>query len=173
MRNTSLFCSTGFQPVPRRANHATRHGLKTRATSGWRRHNAFTLIELLLVMVILVVLAAVVVPKFTNRSEQARTTAAKTQINSFETALDAFEVDCGRYPSSEEGLGALVSPPSGVQGWHGPYVKAIPADPWGTPYVYRYPGTHNAASYDVFSMGPDQHEGNDDIDNWSQNTQQK
>jgi general secretion pathway protein G len=139
----------------------------------YRRYNAFTLIELLLVMVILVVLAAVVVPKFTNRSEQARNTAARTQINSFETSLDAFEVDCGRYPSSEEGLGALINPPSNVQGWHGPYLKTIPIDPWGQPYVYRYPGTHNANSYDVFSTGPDQHEGNDDIDNWSQGTAQK
>src|SRR3954470_16670053 len=89
-----------------------------------RRRSAFTLIELLLVMVILVVLAAVVVPKFTSRSEQARQTAAGTDINSFETSLDAFEVDCGRYPSTEEGLQALVNPPSGVQNWRGPYVKA-------------------------------------------------
>src|SRR5438034_683503 len=100
MRNTMVFCSTGFQPVPPCASRATRHGLKTRATTQARLRNAFTLIELLLVMVILVVLAAVVVPKFTNRSEQARNTAARTQINSFETSLDAFEVDCGRYPSS-------------------------------------------------------------------------
>jgi len=133
-----------------------------------RRRNAFTLIELLLVMVILVVLAAVVVPKFTSRSEQARQTAARTDINSFETALDAFEVDCGRYPATEEGLGALVSPPSGVQNWRGPYVKAVPNDPWQKPYQYRYPGTHNASSYDVYSTGPDRVEGNDDIDNWSQ-----
>lgn len=138
-----------------------------------RRRNAFTLIELLLVMVILVVLAAVVVPKFTTRSEQARQTAARTDINSFETSLDAFEVDCGRYPSSEEGLNALVSPPSGVQGWHGPYVKAVPLDPWKHPYQYRYPGTHNANSYDVYSTGPDGAEGNDDIDNWSQGAPQK
>ena len=76
---------------------------------------AFTLIELLLVLVILAVLAAVVVPKFTNRSEQARITAAKTDISMLETALDTFEVDCGRYPSGEEGLAALIQPPASVQ----------------------------------------------------------
>ena len=130
---------------------------------------AFTLIELLLVLVILAVLAAVVVPKFTSRSEQARTTAAKTDISSMETALDAFEVDCGRYPSSEEGLRALVEAPGNVQNWRGPYLKrGVPNDPWGNPYVYRYPGTNNPSGFDLFSMGPDGREGNDDLTNWQQ-----
>jgi general secretion pathway protein G len=135
-----------------------------------QRNHAFTLIELLLVMVILVVLAAVVVPKFTNRTEQARTTAAKTDISAMDTALDAFEVDCGRYPSNDEGLGALLQAPANVQGWHGPYLKRneVPKDPWGQAYVYRFPGSHNTNGYDLFSMGPDAREGNDDIDNWSQ-----
>jgi general secretion pathway protein G len=133
------------------------------------RGGAFTLIELLLVLVILAVLAAVVVPKFTNRSEQARITAAHTQISSFETSMDAFEVDCGRYPSSEEGLRALVEAPSGVQNWHG-YMKQIPNDPWGHPYVYQFPGTHNPNGFDLYSLGPDGREGNDDIDNWSGGT---
>ena len=135
-----------------------------------RNRSAFTLIELLLVMVILVVLAAVVVPKFTNRTEQACITAAKTDITALDTALDAFEVDCGRYPSNEEGLGALFTAPGNVQNWHGPYLKksGVPNDPWGNAYVYRYPGTHNASGYDLLSMGPDGREGNDDIDNWSQ-----
>src|SRR5438876_110920 len=130
--------------------------------------SAFTLIELLLVMVILVVLAAVVVPKFTSRSEQARVTAATTDISNLETALDAFEVDNGRYPSNEEGLAALVSPPAGLQNWHGPYIKrGVPNDPWGAPYVYRFPGSHNASGYDLLSMGADGREGNDDITNWT------
>ena len=90
-------------------------------------------------MVILVVLAAVVVPKFTTRSEQARQTAARTDINSFETSLDAFEVDCGRYPSSEEGLNALVNAPSDLPQWHGPYIKSVQTDPWGQPSVLWYP----------------------------------
>jgi len=130
--------------------------------------NAFTLIELLLVMVILVVLAAVVVPKFTGRSEQARLTAAKTDISAIDGSLDAFEVDNGRYPSSEEGLGALITAPNGLAQWKGPYLKRnnVPVDPWGNAYVYKFPGQHNASGFDLYSMGPDGREGNDDIGNW-------
>lgn len=131
---------------------------------------AFTLIELLLVMVILAILAAVVVPKFTARSKDAKIAAAKTSISAFGTALDAFEVDMGRYPNSTEGLQVLRTPPSdGGTDWKGPYVqKDIGNDPWNNPYVYRCPGQHNANGYDLFSMGPDGKEGGgDDIDNWS------
>jgi general secretion pathway protein G len=137
--------------------------------SGPPARRAFTLIELLLVMVILSVLAAVVVPKFTNRSEQARNTAAKADIASIDLVLDTMEVDAGRYPTTEEGLGALVEQPANVKQWRGPYVKrGMPIDPWGNPYVYRCPGLHNVNGYDLFSMGPDGHEGGgDDIDNWS------
>ena len=133
-----------------------------------RARSAFTLIELLLVMVILVILAAVVVPKFTGRSEQARNTAAKTDIAAIDGAIDQFEVDNGRYPSNEEGLSALFQAPSGLSNWHGPYLKrsAVPVDPWGNPYQYRSPGTHNTNGFDLFSMGPDGREGNDDIVNW-------
>lgn len=134
-----------------------------------REARAFTLVELLLVLVILAVLAMVVVPKFTGRSEQARETAAKTDIANLETALDAFEVDCGRFPSTEEGLRVLLEPPAGVQNWRGPYIKRAPVDPWGNAYVYRYPGAHNAGSYDLSSPGPDGREGGDnDVTNWSQ-----
>jgi general secretion pathway protein G len=130
----------------------------------------FTLIELLLVLVILATLAAIVVPKFTKRSEQARTTAAGTDIANIELALDAFEVDCGRYPTAEEGLRALVEQPSNANGWKGPYLKkALPKDPWGNQYVYRCPGQHNTNGCDLYSFGPDgQDGGGDDIDNWSQ-----
>lgn len=135
------------------------------------RRGGFTLIELLLVLVILAVLAAVVVPKFTGRSEQARTAAAKTDVALIETQLDAFEVDAGRYPTTEEGIAALVQMPASVKSWHGPYLKrGVPNDPWGRPYVYRYPGQFNPTSYDLSSFGPDGNEGGgDDIDNWTQN----
>ncbi len=136
-----------------------------------RRRAGFTLIELLLVLVILAVLAAIVVPKFTGRSEQARVAAAKTDISNIETALNAFEVDTGRFPKSDEGLMPLINKPSDVSVWHGPYLGrgVIPKDPWGAQYVYRYPGTNNVNGFDLFSMGPDGHEGGgDDIDNWSQ-----
>jgi general secretion pathway protein G len=129
--------------------------------------SAFTLIELLLVMVILVVLAAVVVPRFTGRTEQARITAAKTDVSMLDGAIETFEVDNGRYPSNEEGIGALVAAPSGLQNWKGPYIKrGVPNDPWGNPYVYKSPGTHNPNGFDLYSMGPDGREGNDDIGNW-------
>ena len=130
---------------------------------------AFTLIELLLVLVILAALAAVVVPRFTKRSEQARVTAARTDISNLEVALDAFEVDTGRYPSSDEGLGALMEAPANVTGWNGPYLKrAVGNDPWGKPYVYSSPGQNNTSSYDLHSFGPDGQDGTeDDINNWT------
>jgi len=135
----------------------------------WTRR-AFTLIELLLVLVILATLAAVIVPRFTRRSEQARITAARADIASLEVALDAFEVDTGRYPTTEEGLGALLEAPSDVTGWHGPYIKrGLPKDPWGRPYIYKCPGDHNTTGYDLYSYGPNGQEGGgDDIDNWSE-----
>lgn len=121
----------------------------------------FTLIELLLVMVILAILAAVVVPKFTGRTEQARETAAKTDLANFKTLLGAFEIDTGRFPSTDEGLAALVSAPAGVQNWRGPYTEKVPDDPWGHAYIYRVPGSNNR-DYDLFSTGPDGREGTAD-----------
>ena len=90
---------------------------------------AFTLIELLLVLVILGILAAIVVPKFAGRTEQARQAAAQTQIANFATALDAFEVDNGYYPKGKGGLNELVEAPRDAQSWKGPYLKDIPNDP--------------------------------------------
>ena len=134
------------------------------------RNRAFTLIELLLVLVILGVLALVVVPKFAGRSEEARKTAARTDISMLEGQIDIFEQDCGRFPSNDEGLAALVSAPPNAPKWKGPYIKrGVPKDPWGNEYVYRYPGTHNANSYDLYSMGPDGREGGDDITNFATN----
>jgi general secretion pathway protein G len=134
-----------------------------------RKNPGFTLIELMLVMVILVVLAAVVVPKFTNRSEQAREAAAKTDIRNIETALSTFEIDNGRFPSADEGLAALFEEPQNARSWKGPYLmRGMPKDPWGTPYVYRYPATISKSGYDLLSCGPDRREGgDDDIGNWS------
>ena len=141
-------------------------GIQTRVIRS--RRGGFSLIELLLVLVILAVLAAVVVPKFTNRTEQARITAAKTDISMLSTALDTFEVDQGRFPSGDEGLDALVRAPANTPNWKQPYIsRGVPNDPWGRPYIYRYPGTNNTHSYDLYSFGPDGREGNDDIDNWS------
>jgi general secretion pathway protein G len=128
----------------------------------------FTLIELLLVLVILGILAAIVVPKFSGRTEQARRTAAQSQIATFGTALDAFEVDNGFYPKGKSGLGDLVAAPRDLKNWKGPYLKGeIPMDPWGNAYIYESPGKHNPTSYDVSSMGPDGRlNTEDDITNW-------
>ena len=132
-----------------------------------RSQRAFTLIELLLVLVILGILAAIVVPKFAGRTEQAREAAAKTQVANFSTALDAFEVDNGYYPKGKSGLNDLVVAPRDAQNWKGPYLKDIPNDPWQKPYVYQAPGKHNVTSYDLASMGPDGRENTeDDVTNW-------
>lgn len=131
------------------------------------RHG-FTLVEMLLVLVILATLAAIVIPKLAGRGEQAKVTAAKTQISSFESALDAFEIDTGSYPGGNNGLDALVNQPSNAQDWKGPYLKSIPADPWGNAYVYTYPGKNNANGPDLLSGGPDGRAGSDDdVNNWS------
>lgn len=142
----------------------------TRPAAAPRRARGFTLIELLLVLAILAALAAMVVPKFTRRSQQAKITAAQVDISNVELALDAFEVDCGRFPTTQEGLGALIEQPANADGWMGPYIKrGIPKDPWVNPYVYRYPGQQNTDGYDLHSYGPDgQNGGEDDIDNWSE-----
>ena len=138
---------------------------KLQARNGQR---GFTLIELLLVLVILGILAAIVVPKFSGRTEQARVAAAQTQVAGFRTALDAFEVDTGSYPKGSAGLQDLVQQPRDAQGWKGPYMNEIPLDPWQHPYVYVCPGRNNPSSYDLYSLGPDGQEGTeDDITNWS------
>ena len=134
-------------------------------TKKQRRH-AFTLVEMLLVVAILALLAGIVLPRLTGQKEKANIAAAKTQISSFGTALDMFEVDNGHYPKS---LQDLVTQPRDAQQWH-QYLDAIPMDPWGHPYVYTFPGKHRVGSYDLMSMGPDGRAGNeDDVANWLTN----
>jgi general secretion pathway protein G len=129
-------------------------------------HRAFTLVEMLLVVTIIGILAALVIPKIMGRSEQARMTAAHADISGgIKSALDAFEVDNGFYPKS---LQDLVQQPSNAKNWHGPYLDKIPMDPWGNNYIYYYPGKHNQSAYDLLSVGPDGKEGtDDDIGNWT------
>jgi len=100
--------------------------------------------------------------------EQLRITRARANLAILESALDQFELDCGRYPTAAEGLAALVSRPPDVAGWHGPYVKKLADDPWGRPYRYRCPGLHKN-DFDLFSIGPDGAEGGrDEITNWDE-----
>jgi len=131
---------------------------------------AFTLIELLLVVTIISVLAAVVVPRFFGRSQEARITAARqTIVGAFGIAMDLFEQDVGRYPSMEEGLQVLIQN-SQIRNWRGPYLKSasIPLDPWGNQYRYTYPSalTDSEYLYDIISAGPDSTFGTrDDVTN--------
>lgn len=127
---------------------------------------AFTLIELLLVITIISVLAAVVVPRFFGRSQEARIVAARqTIVGTFGIAMDLFEQDTGRYPRTGEGLQALIHNPQ-IKNWHGPYLKSasIPLDPWGNQYKYSYPSelTSSEFLYDIVSAGQDGIYGNND-----------
>ncbi|HUD45667.1 MAG TPA: type II secretion system major pseudopilin GspG [Candidatus Baltobacteraceae bacterium] len=127
-----------------------------RRNSAALRRNAFTLVELLLVLTILAILAGIVLPRMTGSTERARTTAAMTQISTLGTALGAYEVDNGNYPRGRDGLQALMVKPRDAQNWHGPYMeKDIPLDPWGHPYVYECPGKRNPSGYDLYATGPD------------------
>jgi general secretion pathway protein G len=137
----------------------------TRSEIRNRRYGAFTLVEILLVMTIIGILAAIVIPKMVGRSEQARQTAAHADLSSIKTALDAFEVDNGYYPKNAMDL---LQQPRDAKNWHGPYLDKIPQDPWGNNYVYTFPGKHNPNSYDLMSVGRDGKEGTeDDIGNWT------
>jgi len=118
------------------------------------RRQGFTLVEMLLVLVILATLAAIVYPKVMGRTRQANDTAVRTQINSFKTALDSFEIDNGYYPKGRNGLQELLVQPRDAVKWHGPYMDSIPKDPWQNEYIYECPGKHNPAFYDIYSQGP-------------------
>ncbi len=132
-----------------------------------RHPSAFTLVELMLVVTIIGILAALVIPKIAGRGEEARIKAAYADVHGgIKTALDTYEVDNGFYPRS---LQDLIQQPSNARNWHGPYFDPpqLPVDPWGNPYVYYYPGKHNPDGYDLLSVGPDGKEGtDDDIVSW-------
>jgi len=129
-----------------------------------------TLIEMLVVVTIIGLFAALVVPRMLKRSDIARVTAARAQINAFMTALGTYKLDTGTFPTTEEGLQALRDKPTDVNQWAGPYLpQEIPNDPWGHPYIYKYPGEHGDEP-DVISYGQDGQPGgeglNADIVSW-------
>ncbi|WP_345532379.1 type II secretion system major pseudopilin GspG [Viridibacterium curvum] len=130
----------------------------------------FTLLELLVVMVIIGLLAGYVAPKFFAHIGKSEVKAARAQLDSLEKALDAYRLDVGSYPTTEQGLGALIALPPGVARWQGPYLKkGLPADPWGRAYQYANPGEHGG-DFDLYSFGKDGQTGGageaEDITNW-------
>ncbi len=130
----------------------------------------YSLIELLIVLAIIGLIVGLVGPRLLNYLETSKVKSARLQIDNFSKSLDLFFLDAGRYPTSAEGLEALVQKPAAVSGWSGPYLKGekVPTDPWGSKYNYRSPGEHGR--YDVYSYGADGRDGgtgNDaDITNW-------
>ena len=129
-----------------------------------------TLIEMLVVVTIIALFAALVAPRFLNKTDAARRVAAKAQINAFTTALGAYKLDTGTYPTTDQGLHALRNHPEGVGQWAGPYLpQDIPNDPWGHPYLYKYPGEHGDEP-DIVCLGQDGAPGGDgnnaDIVSW-------
>jgi len=134
-----------------------------------KTQSGITLIELLVVMVIIAMFATIVGQRLFRNVEKARQTTAKAQISEFESVLDAFKLDTGRYPTTEEGLQSLRARPGTLERWDGPYLrKDVPLDPWQRPYVYRFPGQHS--DYDLYSQGADGQDGGDgenaDVTNW-------
>jgi len=135
------------------------------------RRAAFTLIEIMVVVVILGILAATIIPQFIGTTHDARVSAAKATIAELESALERFYIHMDRHPSTEEGLKVLVDPPAGEdKKWRGPYIKMLRPDPWGNPYQYRNPGVHHPSSFDIWSRGADGADGGEgdraDIGNW-------
>ena len=140
------------------------------------RRAGFTLMEMMVVLAIIGTLAMLVGPSILRNVGDANVTAAKSQIETFAVALDAYRLDTGTYPTTDEGLSALrVQPITGTArlGWRGPYLrKTVPLDPWGRPYVYTAPGVHNPDSYDLYTLGKDGLPGGDgenaDITSWGE-----
>ena len=137
-----------------------------------RQPHGFSLVEILLVVIIIGTLSAMVIPRLTGRSDQARIAAAKADVEvNIATALKLYELDNGFFPTTEQGLAALLKKPTTdpiPQNWNGPYLENRPKDPWGRPYQYESPGTHRPHDYDLYSLGRNAKEEftDDDIVNW-------
>ena len=132
------------------------------------RNQGFTLIEVMIVVVILGILASIVVPRVMDRPEQARQVKARQDIRTLETALNLYKLDNFRYPTTDQGLQALVEKPTTEpepKNWKsGGYMDRLPRDPWGNPYQYLAPGEHG--DFDLFSLGPDEQSDEDNVNSW-------
>ncbi|MFC1807266.1 type II secretion system major pseudopilin GspG [Candidatus Omnitrophota bacterium] len=140
--------------------------LRKPQTANRKPISGFTLIELMLVVIIIGALVAMVMPRLTGRSEQARVATAKADIQAnIATALKLYELDNGGFPNTSEGLGALLNRSTSARNWNGPYLERTPLDPWGRKYQYKSPGEHRK-DYDLYSLGKDGVESDDDVSNW-------
>lgn len=146
--------------------------MKEIGKSGRFRVAGFTLLELLVVLVILALLGSIAGPRVVNYLGSSKTKTAKLQIQQFAQGLDLYLLEVGKYPTTQEGLAALIEAGSGVIGWNGPYIsgtRSVPKDPWGNEYNYVSPGSYNK-EFDISSLGGDNREGGDgenqDINNW-------
>ncbi len=133
--------------------------------------SGFTLVEIMVVVVILGILAATIIPQFIGTAHDAKVSMARANIVELESAVEKFYIHMDRYPTSEEGLDALVNEPSDAAGkWRGPYIKLLRPDPWGNPYQYTSPGQHGSMTFDLWSRGADNADGGEaegaDISNW-------
>ena len=136
-----------------------------------KRTSAFTLVEIMVVVVILGILAATIIPQFIGTQQEAKVSAAKSTVAELESALERLYIHLDRYPTTEEGLKILVeAPPGDDKKWRGPYIKMLRPDPWGNAYQYRAPGVHHPSSFDVWSRGAGGADGGEgdaaDIGNW-------
>ena len=143
----------------------------TKRINATRGSRGFSLLELLVVLLLLGAFAGIFAPKIFGQAEKAKQKAAKLEIDQIGQALDLYKLEIGRYPTSQEGLAALMTAPSGASNWNGPYLKrnAVPKDPWSNEYRYLSPGDQNRP-YDIISLGTDGKEGGDgdgkDINSW-------
>jgi len=147
------------------------HRLTAHPTAADSRRRGFTMLEIMVVLAILGLLVGVLAVNVTRNLESGAEDTARIFVNAtLKAPLTAYRIDMGDYPSTSEGLAALINPPAGKTGrWRGPYLESsqLPVDPWQETYIYRYPGTHNPSSYDLFSKGRDKAaDSEDDIGNW-------
>lgn len=137
------------------------------------RKAGVTLIEMMVVVTIIALFAALVAPRLLKQGDHAKVVAAQAQINAFQTALGTYKLETSQFPTTEQGLAALRNRPSDLPNWNGPYLpKDVPNDPWGRPYIYKYPGDHGDEP-DIISYGADGQPGgegtNADICSWTNN----